>query len=153
MVLEETISQLEVTVAGLNLQLRAGSEQLESARKMFSKLCVISFFDNLSCGRTAEAFQRVSDDVKWWAPGGKLIIVNKERMIKRMELATKTVFTIREIILGESCVAVKVSSATGCFQFMFLFRGEQIVGVNENSDAKPLGDLLKQQIGMKQTSL
>jgi hypothetical protein len=142
MVLEETILQLEVTVEGLNLQLRTGSEQLEGARKMFGKLCVISFFDNLSAGRIAEAFQRVSDDVKWWAPGGKLLNVGRERMIKRMELAVKIVFTIREIILGESCIAVRVSTATGCFQFMFLFRGEQIVGVKENSDAKPLGELL-----------
>ncbi len=143
MVLEETISQLEVTVAGLNHQLRTGSEQLESARKMFRKLCVISFFDNLSAGRTAEAFLRVSDNVKWWAPGGRLLSIDKERMMKRMGSAAKIVFTIREIILGESSVAVRVASATGCFQFVFLFQGEQIVGVKENSDAKPLEDFLK----------
>ena len=85
----------------------------------------------------------MSDNVKWWAPGGKRLDVDKKSMIRRMGGATKIVFTIREILVGESCVAVRVSAATGYFQFSFLFQAEEIVGVRENSDAKPLQDLLK----------
>ncbi len=147
MILEETISMLEVTAAGLRRQLVAGNEQLENARKMVAaKLCVISFFDNLSQGRIAEAFLEVSDDVKWWAPGGEILAVDKEQMMKRMEQAKrKLVFMIKEIVLGESCIAVSVSLATKSYQFLFFFRGEQIVGIREKSDSLPSAELVKRK--------
>ncbi len=143
MVLEETISMLEVTATGLRRQLGAGNEQLENARKMVAaKLCVISFFDNLSQGRTADAFLEVSDDIKWWAPGGKMLDVDKKHMIMRMAKSKKLAFVIKELVVGKSCIAVSVSAATKSYQFLFLFCGDQIVGVKEKSDARPLMELL-----------
>ncbi len=146
MVLEETICVLEATVSGIRVQLREGSERLESARTMVAiKLAVASFFENLTAGKTAEAFSGVADNVKWWAPGGILLHIDKERMMRRMQSAPAAEFVIKEAALGDSCVAVRVALGAKSFQFLFLFEGQKIVGVKESVDNAPLLELLKKK--------
>jgi hypothetical protein len=53
---------------------------------------------------------------------------------------------IMEAVLGESCIAVRVSLGGKSYQFMFLFGGDQIVGVRETLDAGPLTELVKKKM-------
>ncbi len=144
--LEGTISTLEGTASEICLQLREGNAALEDSRRTVSaKAAVASFFDNLNVGNITEAFARVSDDVKWWAPGGIRLNIDKPQMMKRMSVANGIKCEIMEAVLGESCVAVRVSLGARSYQFMFLFGGDQIVGVKENLDVAPLTELVKRK--------
>jgi hypothetical protein len=143
---ESTISTLEGTVSAICSQLREGSTALENARRTVSaKAAVASFFDNLYVGNIAAAFARVSDDVKWWVPGGIRLKMDKPQMMKRMGLANAIKCEIMEAVLGESCIAVRVSLGGKSYQFMFLFGGDQIVGVRETLDVAPLTELVKRK--------
>lgn len=169
--LEETISRLEETIAGLGQQLETGSLQLDDARRitvtLATKLSVVTFFEDLSNRRLSEAFANVSDDVRvlllesclfclsfqqvmWSAPGGILLKATKKQMMRRMESSVSggIVFDIKEIIIRDSfTVAVRVGFVKvgeifeDMYQFMFLFSGNVIVGVKENTDKKPLSEI------------
>ncbi len=136
---------LESTVSNIGLQLREGNDELDNARRKVANMgAVAALFENLSAGKTAEAFSGVADKVKWWAPGGILLHVDKERMMRRIEAAPCGHFQIKEAAVGDSCVAVRVV-LTDSFQFLFLFEGKQIVGVKEQTSEgsrMPLVELL-----------
>ncbi len=97
------------------------------------KLSVALFFANLSAGKPADAFA----NAKWWAPGGVLLPFDKERVMRRMQ-ASSTDFVVKDVVVGDSCLAARVEFNRTMFQFLFLFQGGKIVGVKENTDDVPL---------------